>query len=216
MTEPAPNRCLDASRENIPWYVNGTLSGSAATAVREHVKVCSQCKADLELHSKMRSAALGRELTPITPATRAENIIGIRSNGLGRQSHKRRVSSRLMAVAASAAIIGAGLVLALYPGEDREVSNQIFETATSSGSSDGIDYILQLQFEDSVSDSERRSIAGELEGVVKWTVNDNGVYEVHVRLAASSLQVLQEYEEHTDALTGVQSAKFTALQLPMR
>ncbi|MCJ7589855.1 MAG: zf-HC2 domain-containing protein [Woeseiaceae bacterium] len=216
MTEPALGQCRDANRENIPWYVNATLSGSDAAAVREHVMVCSQCKADLELYAELRSAVLGRELIPIAPATTAENIIGIGRNELNRESRARRVPSRMMAVAAGVAVIGVALALALLPDDGGRVNNQLFETATSSGLSDGIDYVLQLQFEDGVSDSERRKIAAELEGAIKWAINDNGVYEVHVRLAAPSLQVLQEYEEHADTLTGVQSARFTALQLPMR
>ncbi len=56
----------------------------------------------------------------------------------------------------------------------------------------------------------------QLEDVVKWTVSDSGDYEVHVQFPAPSLAVLSDYEEHTLALAGVQSAKFTALLLPVR
>ena len=216
MTNTAPDRCCDESRENIPWYVNGTLSAAAAADLREHIKDCSDCKADIEIHEDMNASVLGRGLTPMIPVTRAEDIIGVSSNGLEQPSRVRQFSSRLIAVAAGIAVLGVALVLALYPEKGAEVSNQLFQTATSTGSSEGIDYVLQLQFEEGVSDSEGGRIAAELEGAVKWTVNDNGVYEVHVRLAVPSLQVLQEYEEHTEALQGVQSAKFTALQLPIR
>lgn len=216
MTNPDPDRCRDESRENIPWYVNGTLSAPATAALREHIKGCSDCQADVETHADLRASVLGRELTPMIPVTRAEDIIGVSGNGLDQPSRARQVSSRLIAIAAGIAILGVALVLALYPEKGAEVSNQLFQTATSTGSSEGIDYVLQLQFEEGVSDSEGGRIAAELEGAVKWTVNDNGVYEVHVRLAVPSLQVLQEYEEHTEALQGVQSAKFTALQLPIR
>ena len=216
MTNPTPERCCDEARENIPWYVNGTLSAPAAAALREHIEGCSECQADLELHTEMRVSVLGRELTPMIPVTRAEDLIGVSGNGLDRQSPARRSSSRLIAAAAGIAVLAVALVLALYPEKDAEVSNQLFQTATSTGSSEGIDYVLQLQFEESVSDSEGGKIAAELDGAIKWTVNDNGIYEVHVRFPAASLQVLQEYEEHAEALQGVQSAKFTALQLPIR
>ena len=92
----------------------------------------------------------------------------------------------------------------------------MFETATSSGFPEGIDYILQVRFEDTVSELQRAQISEQLDGVVKWVVNDTGVYEIHVQLAAPSLEVLKDYERRTDALPGVESAEFTALQLPMR
>jgi hypothetical protein len=180
MTNPAPDRCCDESRENIPWYVNGTLSAPTAAALREHIKGCSDCQADLEIHTEMRASVLGRELTPMIP------------------------------------VLGVALVLALYSGKDTELSNQLFQTATTAGSSEGIDYVLQLRFDERVSESEAGRITAELDGAIRWAVNDNGVYEVHVRLPEASLQVLQEYEEHAEALQGVQSAKFTALQLPIR
>lgn len=216
MTNPAPERCCNQSREDIPWYVNGTLSAPAAAALREHIKGCSDCQADLEIHMEMRATVLARELTPMIPVTSAEDVIGGSSNGGDRQYRSWHVSSRLLAAAAGIAVLAVALVLALYPEKDAEVSNQLFQTATSTGSSEGIDYVLQLQFEDGVADTEGGGIVAQLDGAMKWTVNDNGVYEVHVRLPAASLQVLQEYEERAEALQGVQSAKFTALQLPIR
>jgi len=216
MTNPAPDRCCDERRENIPWYVNGTLSAPAAAALREHIKGCSDCQADLDTNTEMRASVLGRELTPMIPMTRAEDILGVSGNGLDQQSRARQVSWRLIGAAAGIAFLGVGLVLALYPEKDAEINNQLFQTATSTGSSEGVDYVLQLQFEERVSESEGGRIAAELDGVIKWTVDDNGVYEVHLRIPEASLQVLQEYEERAEALQGVQSAKFTALQLPIR
>lgn len=216
MTNPAPDRCCDESRENIPWYVNGTLSAPAAAAVREHIKGCSDCQADLEMHTEMRASVLDRELTPMIPMVRAEDVIGTDGNGLDRPSRAWQISWRLIGAAAGIAVLGVALVLALYSGKDTEPGNQLFQTATSTSPSEGIDYVLQLQFEERISESEGGRIAAELDGAIRWAVNDNGVYEVHVRLPEASLQALQEYEERAEALQGVQSAKFTALQLPIR
>jgi hypothetical protein len=80
----------------------------------------------------------------------------------------------------------------------------------------GIDYVLALQFDEDVADIEREEIAMGLRGAVRWSVDDRGVYEVRVRLAEPTLQDLQEYEQRVGALNGVESAEFTALQLPMR
>lgn len=214
MANASQDRRCDEARGNIPWYVNGTLSDPAAATVREHIEGCSNCQVDLQIHTDMCASVLGRELTPMIPTTSAEDIIGVGNDTLTRPSNAPQVSSRV--IAAGIAILGVALVLALYPVKDPEVSNQLFQAATSTGSSDGMEYVLQLQFEESISDIEGGRIVAELEGAVKWTVNDSGVYEVHVRLVAPSLQALQNYEEQAEALQGVQSARFTALQLPIR
>ena len=216
MTNSTPDRCCDETRKNIPWLVNGTLSDHATAALREHLEYCVDCQMDLQLHTEMQASVLGRELSPMSPATRAEDIIGKVDRESGHQAVKSSGAPRFAVLAAGIAILAMGLFLLLYPKDTVETGSQLFQTATSAGSTGSIDYVLQVQFEEQVSESERARIAAELDGAVKWAINDKGVYEVHVRLAAPSLQVLQEYEELTDSITGVQSAKFTALQLPVR
>ena len=216
MTQSNPDKCCHECREDIPWLLNGTLSSSAAEAVREHINDCSDCQADLEMNTELCDVIRGREVIPIMPGTSADDILGIGSNR--RTQHSRNTHSRswLTAIAAGIAIIGVALVVSFYPQRSAEESNQLFETATSAASAGGIDYVMQVRFEDSVSDLERGRIAAQLNGFVKWNVNDSGDFEVHVRLGTPSLEALQKYEKHTAALSGVQSAKFTALQLPMR
>ena len=216
MSEAQVISCESRLRQDIPWYLNGTLSETDAALVRAHIESCDDCRADLELHSSMRSAVLGREVTPILPQSSAANIIGIGRTGVSRPWRNRRASSQWFAVAAGVAIIGVALLVALFPGNNIEVTNQVFETATSAGSAEGIDYVLQVRFEDSISELQRARIAAQLEGAVRWAVNDSGIYEIHVQLAAPSLEVLKDYEMRTGALPGVQSAEFTALQIPMR
>lgn len=216
MTNSAPDRCCDEARKNIPWYVNGTLSEQATAVLREHMEDCDDCQADLKLHSDMRASVHGRKLTPMQPATTAEDIIRSVDRESDRLTVKSSGTRSFAAIAAGIAILGLGLFLLLYPKDTIEPNGQLFQTATSAGSPGNIDYVLQVQFEEHVSLSQRARIATELDGAVKWAINDMGVYEVHVRLATPSLQALQEYEEFTDSITGVKSAKFTALQLPMR
>ena len=209
-------QCRDESRETIPWYVNGTLSEVDATSVLRHLEVCSECRAEFEMHSETRDAVLGRALTPISPVTTAADIIGAGSDQAPGTLRNRQWSSRLSAIAAGLAIIGVAVILMLDVGNDGEVPNQVFETATSVGAVGGIDYVLALQFDEDVADIEREEIAMGLRGAVRWSVDDRGVYEVRVRLVEPTLQDLQEYERRAGALAGVESAKFTALQLPMR
>lgn len=216
MTEADRNSCQSRLRQDIPWYLNDTLTEAETTRVREHIESCADCRADLELHSSMRSTVLGREVTPILPQTRAADITGIGKTGRSRHRANSRTWSRLSAVAAGVAIIGVALLVGLYSIDFTEERGQVFQTATSTGSPKGIDYILQVRFEDTVSEPQRAKIAAQLDGMVKWTVNDSGVYEIHVQLPTPSLEALKDYEQRTDALPGVQSAEFTALQLPMR
>jgi hypothetical protein len=164
----------------------------------------------------MRVAALGNEVTPLMPTTKADDIFGIGRTGRSRRSRSKRLPLRLQVIAASIAILGVAIVLSFYLDRDGVEPNQLFETATSAGSSGGIDYVLQLQFEDGVTNPEKGRIVAQLEDIVKWTVSDSGAYEIHVQLTAPSLAVLKDYEERTAALAGVRSAKFTALQLPVR
>lgn len=216
MTNTELEKCCHESRTDIPWLLNGTLSDSRAAEVREHMKECSDCQADLELHEQMRATVLGSELTPMVPATRAEDVIGLVGADRMQHTRGRRLPPWSIAIAASVAILGVAIVLSINPDRGAVKTNQTFETATSTASPGRIDYVLQLQFEESVSDLEKSEIVAQLEDVVKWSVDGSGDYEVHVQLAESSLAVLQDYEEHAVTLEGVQSAKFTALQLPMR
>ena len=213
MNKSELDQCRHESRTDIPWLINGTLSDSAAAELLEHLEVCSDCKVDFESHEYMRAAALGNEVTPLMPTSKAEDIFRIGRTG---RSRSRRLPLRLQVIAASIAILGVAIVLSFYLDRDGVGHNQLFETATSAGSSGGIDYVLQLQFEDGVTNPEKGRIVAQLEDVVRWTVSDSGAYEVHVQLTAPSLAVLEDYEERTVALSGVQSAQFTALQLPVR
>lgn len=219
MTNSDLDRCCDESRKNIPWYVNGTLSDKEAAALAQHLECCSDCQADLRLHEEMHASVLSRELTPMKPATRAEDIVGVDDYARQRQSPVSPVSliaPHLIAVAAGVAILAVGMLWILYPGENVNSDNQLFQTATSTNSSGNIDYILQVQFEENVAEADRARIAAELDGAIKWAVNDKGLYEVHIQFAEPTIQVLHEYEEFTDSIEGVQSARFTALQFPVR
>jgi hypothetical protein len=209
MNKIETDQCRSSLRQNIPWYLNGTLSESEASLLKEHIEQCVDCRADVELHSDMKSAVLGREVTSMIPKTRATDIIG---NDHGTPARH----SRYYAVAAGVAIIGVALGMYFTPNQGGEYDNQLFETATSTGTTAGIDYVLQIQFDNEVPEQRRDQIVAQLEGVAKWSRNNSGVYEVHVHLAAPSLATLEEYAMHADSIPGVQSAKFTALQLPMR
>ena len=209
MNKVEPDQCRNNLRQNIPWYLNGSLPESEASVLERHIEQCADCRADLELHTSMQSAVLGREVTSLMPKTNAAEIIG--NNRTAPSRH-----ARIFALAAGVAIIGVALGVFFASDQGIESSNQLFETATSRENTTSIDYVLQIQFDDYVSDQQRGEIVAQLDHVVKWSRDNSGVYEVHVQLATPSLTTLEDYALHASSFPGVQSAEFTALQLPMR
>jgi hypothetical protein len=209
MNKVEPDQCSSSLRQSIPWYLNGTLSESDAAQIRNHVEQCSDCRADVELHSSVQSAVLGREVTSMMPRTKAADII--RND---RATPARR--ARIFAMAAGVAVIGVALGLFFDSDQGTETVNRQFTTATSAVTGARIDYVLQIRFDDDVPEQQRGEIVARLDDVMKWSRDNNGVYEVHVQLATPSLATLEEYALHADSIPGVQSAEFTALQLPMR
>ena len=209
-------RTCDGVRADIPWYVNGTLSNSTTKTIRDHIDHCEVCQADLETHRLMRNAVLDRELTPIVPAITAEELIGANQSDQSGRTPGERIAPWSMAIAACLAIIAVTFVLLDDSFKDVDVQNQSYQTATSLGSTEGIDYVLQLHFDDRISAERRAEIAAGLAGATRWTVDDRGIYEVHLRLAAPSLETLQDFEVHVGSMPGVELAEFTALQLPMK
>ena len=216
MTKVQPDQCRNSLRQDIPWYLNGTLPDSDAALLKAHIESCADCRADIELHSSMQGAVLGRDVTSIMPKTKAADIIGITRTGSARVTQNRRTPSRLFALAAGVSIIGVSLIVWFSSDQGNESGNQLFETATSSGPVASIDYVLEMRFDDEVSDQQRSEIVDQLDGVVKWSRSNNGVYEIHVQLSTPSLSTLDQYALHANSIPGVQSAEFTALQLPMR
>ena len=216
MTKLQPDQCRSNLRQNIPWYLNGTLSDSDAALLKAHIESCADCRADIELHSSMQGAVLDRDVTSIMPKTKAADIIGITRTGSTQATQIRRTPSRLFALAAGVAIIGVSLIVWFSSDQGNESGNQLFETATSQGAAASIDYVLEMRFDDEVSDQQRSKIVDQLDGVVKWSRSNNGDYEVHVQLSTPSLATLEQYAMHANSIPGVQSAEFTALQLPMR
>jgi hypothetical protein len=216
MTKLQPDQCRSTLRQNIPWYLNGTLSDPDVALLKAHIESCADCRADVELHASMQAAVLDRDVTSIMPKAKAADIIGITRTGSARETQNRRTSSRLFALAAGVAIIGVSLIVWFSSDQGNESGNQQFETATSQGPVSGIDYVLEMRFDDEVSDQQRNEIVDQLEGVAKWSRSNNGVYEIHVQLSTPSLATLEQYALHANSIPGVQSAEFTALQLPMR
>ena len=216
MSKLQPGQCRDDVREMIPWYVNGTLTEEEVALVREHIEICDNCRTDVELHRSMHAAVIENDVTPIMPKTSAAELLNGEAAGRAHSTPGYGITRRHMAVAAGLAILGVALIVSLFVDRNIDNTNQQFETATSGESATNIDYVMQLRFDGSVSERQRGEIVAQLDDVVKWTAASSGDYEIHVRLSAPSLAALEQYQERAESIAGVQSAEFTALQLPMR
>lgn len=212
MSKVQPGQCHDDVREMIPWYVNGTLSDAEAALVREHIAGCDDCRADVELHTSMNAAVANNDISPILPKTSAADVLGGEGAKRSRSTPSYGITRRRMAIAAGFAI----LVVALLVDRNTENTNQHFATATSAETATNIDYVLQLRFNEDISGQQRGEIVAQMDDVVKWTTAPSGDYEIHVRLSAPSLAALEQYQKRAESMAGVQSAEFTALQLPIR
>ena len=216
MSKVQPGQCRDDVREMIPWYVNGTLSDAEVALVREHIDACADCRADVALHTRMHTAAIENDVTPIVPKSSATELLSGEGAGRAHSTPSYGISRRRMAVAAGFAILAVALIVSLFVDRKLESPNQRFETATSAETATNIDYVLQLRFDENLSEQQREEIVAQLDDVVKWTTASSGDYEIHVRLSAPSLVALEQYQVRAESIAGVQSAEFTALQLPMR
>lgn len=214
MTEIDTNRCCDQYRENIPWYLNGTLSDKDREALVAHIESCDVCRDDIHVHATLRESALDRDVEPLLPQVSPSDILDRDSSEP--VSPHRRVSRKWLAIAAGVSALGVALLMSFYAGQGVIRTDRQFETATSAGAGADIDYVLQVRFASSVAPGDRNRVAAELPGAVKWNVNDTGVFEIHVQLATPSLAALEEYENRAESMAGIESAEFTALQLPMK
>jgi hypothetical protein len=61
--------CRSGLRDLLPWYVNGSLEGQEAGAVREHLDACSSCTAELDALGEIASLVRVHGV-PIAPRPR--------------------------------------------------------------------------------------------------------------------------------------------------
>jgi hypothetical protein len=199
-------------REMVPWHLNGTLNDADRKRVAAHLEDCAACRSDSADFDAMRAAVRSGDIAPLIPATRATDILA-----MDRPVQERTKSDRSrtwFAVAAAATLVA--VAVSYNTDQERESSANIFQTATTDSTTMGVNYVLQMQFVVDTSVAERRLVVEGLGEVGKWTVDQNGVYEIHMRLDDQSLAGLEAFETRLRGLAVVKSAEFIAMQLPVR
>ena len=200
-------------RMQLPWYVNGTLTKSEASEIREHLEDCPECRADLAVHEEIHAAAKYDDAIPIVPTISANDLL---DRFESRQTLPVRWQRKRFA--AVAAIAAAALVTIYSYRVELGIGEQSprYQTATSEKSEAAISYVLQLTFEDEVSSEGRQHVIQELGGAEVRLMEDSEVYEVLLHLPESSLEDLERYADEAQSRKEVKSAEFVALQLPVR
>jgi ferric-dicitrate binding protein FerR (iron transport regulator) len=214
MTKQATYLDHDDVQMQIPWYLNGTLTETEATLVRKHLENCSDCRADVAVHERMRRAVVQDEATPIVPSVTAASLLDNLERPVPRAASWSRY--RNYAVAASLVISVVVATVVLTTRFSPAPKNQTFQTATGEQTNTGIAYVLQLQFEDGTSPETRRRILDELGATDVRTSGETRAYEMLIRMPNSSLGELETFARKAQARSEVRNAEFIALQMPVR
>jgi len=214
MTKQATNLDHGDVQMQIPWYLNGTLTETEATLVRNHLEHCSDCRADVAVHERMRRAVVQDEATPIVPSVTPASLLDNLANPKPRAAAWSRY--RNYAVAASLIL---SVVVATVVSTTRYLpvpKNQTYQTATSEQTNAGIAYVLQLQFEDGTLPETRSRILDELGASDVRTSGETKTYEILIRMPNSSLGELESFARKAQSRSEVRTAEFIALQMPVR
>lgn len=198
----------------IPWYLNGTLADTEATVVRIHLESCSECRADVAVHERMRLAIVQDEATPIVPSVTASTLL----DGLARSESRADSWSPYRKYAVAASLVLAVLIAIVTITTDfwSVAQNQTYQTATSAQKDSKIAYVLQLQFEFGITPEDRERVLDELGGVDIRALENTEAYEMLIHIPNSSLDELERIANEVQSRSEVRFAEFVALQMPVR
>jgi len=204
----------DEARLLLPWFLNGTLTEAETSLVQAHLENCSDCRADIAVHERMRLAVTQDEATPIVPSASATALLDI----LDRREFRAKVWSqpRKIAIAAACALVALITVIAITTDFGPGAENQRYQTATSAQKDSEIGYVLRLRFEGGVSPENRERVLDELGGADIRALENGKAYEMLIHMPNSSLDELERFANDAQKRSEVEAAEFVALQLPVR
>lgn len=205
MNESATRADHQNCSQLLPWYANESLGPDEKQAVEAHLADCSECQEDLALLGEMRMAVLDEESLPISVPLRSADVI---DRGPARRTMRQTPLAWRLAAAVLLALPVAWFLLNSAP-------NQRFETVTSEGEAATVQYILELEFEPNLPAEEVNATLLEL-GTPVATASGRVANRVLVELAPRSLAELEAHAEDIARRPGIVSARFVALQVPVR
>ena len=147
----------DAICELLPWYVNETLDDSDRRRVAAHLSACKDGRDDVAALAAVQRALRSDGVEAIVPKTDPRALLA----GVSRDGSAPRRRSRLVLPLVAAAAGIAATAIAFYAlHRPAAPENQLFQTATSAADSSRADYILKVDFSESVWTTRRPTSSG--------------------------------------------------------
>jgi len=198
----------------LPWYLNSTLDEQERLSVRQPLDTCNECRTNVEILSRMRTAIREPSAVPMVPPPRFEELLeSIDSNN---RSSATPHQYRNWLVAATLATLALATLLFLSGRDDMGTPPAQFETATSTQQANPMDYVLDISFEPGVSIDTRRSFLASINAQEISVDEATLTSRIIVQLPATSLQELDAYTLELKNRSSVRSVNVIALQLPVR
>ena len=196
----------------LPWYVNGTLSAAEREYVEEHLRGSADAARELAELRRIAEAVQEETPTPLVVEPDCERLNRLLDTDT---SSRSRGASLILAAATFVAALFAGiLVIADFGGRVTEPA--VFETATESGTATLTDYVVRIEFADSLARDNRQPLLESL-GVMDATgLPDSAAVRGIVSLPAASMAELEAIADEIEAQNGILSVEFVAVQLPVR
>ncbi len=194
----------------LPWYVNETLDEPERTRVQRHVEQCATCRDNVDMLSEVRRAVRSGSPAPLVPQPDTERLLSALEKN-ARPGLRR--TWPLIAAAATVAAVAMAVAWQLAPRPADPPA--MFETLTSAGAEQSINYVLEVRFMPDTS-GDSHSTFFESIGVGQLAAPmSSHVYRVALGLGPVSLAELEQYSDEIEARPEVASARFVAVQLPV-
>ena len=205
MIESAQRADHEICSHLLPWYANETLEPGEKLMVEAHLADCGECQEDLALLGEMRSAVLEEDSSPISVP---QNSAAVIESGAARKTPRPTTVAWRVAAMLLLALPLAWVVFKPAP-------NQQFETVTSEGQAATVQYVLELTFDPLLPPEDVNAMMLEL-GTPVTAAQDSAANRVIMTLAPRSLAELEAHAADIARRPGIESAKFVALQVPVR
>ena len=201
----------DEAATLLPWYVNGTLTGTELERLEDHVGSCDECHADLVIARGMLKVINDQAAVPMVPRPNREKLFRSLDTLHGGSDREKWLPRA--AVAATLALVTAALLYLGIPGTSTAPSD--YFTATSSTSRPVVHYVIQIEFEAVTTPAYRAALLDDLGALESTEMPGGDTVRAVLPLGAISVEDLDAAATLIRSRAGVRSVEVVAIQLPM-